>query len=232
MQKLGKYKANDKMSDLVCDDYSILVVISRFGIALGFGDRTVAEVCRHYGVDTPTFLAVINMMLDGERPAPEDCGTISIPCFLQYLHRSHEYFLDFRLPSIRRKLLEALGEGRRDLFESIRSFFDGYAAEVRKHMQYEEQTVFPYVCELLEGRGSNTYEIDMFHRQHSQIEAKITELKNILIKYYPGDQNYELNSALFDIFLCESDLASHNYVENNLFIPVVAALEAKVREKR
>ena len=39
------------MCDLVCDRYPVLQVMSRFGIALGFGDKTIAEVCAENKVD-------------------------------------------------------------------------------------------------------------------------------------------------------------------------------------
>ena len=54
-----KYKETDHMGDIICDDYRILQVISRFGLSLGFGDHTVAETCQAAGVDAPTFLAVV-----------------------------------------------------------------------------------------------------------------------------------------------------------------------------
>ena len=42
----------------------------------------------------------------------------------------------------------------------------------------------------------------------------------------------EMNGVLFDIFLCESELASHNDLENRLFIPAVAEVERKIRDAR
>ena len=57
MYKLGAYNQNNRMSDLVCDNYPVLLVMSRFGIALGFGDKSIGEVCRENGVHTETFLA-------------------------------------------------------------------------------------------------------------------------------------------------------------------------------
>ena len=38
MYKNGKYRETDKMSDLICENYPMVLVMSRFGIALGFGD--------------------------------------------------------------------------------------------------------------------------------------------------------------------------------------------------
>ena len=56
------------MCDLVCDRYPVLLIMSRFGIALGFGDKTIGEVCFDSGVDTATFLAVVNMHADDKAP--------------------------------------------------------------------------------------------------------------------------------------------------------------------
>ena len=54
------YKATDKMSEIICDNASLLLVMSRFGISLGFGDDSVHQVCSRQNVDLGTFLAVIN----------------------------------------------------------------------------------------------------------------------------------------------------------------------------
>lgn len=57
MYKLGAYNQDNRMSDLVCDNYPVLLVMSRFGIALGFGDKTIGQVCEECEVHTGTFLA-------------------------------------------------------------------------------------------------------------------------------------------------------------------------------
>jgi len=211
------------MCDLVCDRYPVLLIMSRFGIALGFGDKTIGEVCLDSGVDTATFLAVVNMHSDDKAPDPE---TISVAALVGYLRNSHVYFLDFRLPAIRRKLIEAVDCALSDVSFAIMRFFDEYAAEVQRHMSYEEQTVFPYVESLLSGEKNTAYSIDIFRRQHDQIDIKLRELKNIIIKYYPSGSSNELNGVLFDIFNCEHELASHNAVEDELFIPAVERLAA------
>ena len=225
MYKSGGYGGDDRMCDLVCDRYSVLQVMSRFGIALGFGDKTIAEVCTDNKVDTATFLAVVNLLMNfgnGEELAEE----VSVRALTDYLHNSHGYFLDFRLPAIRRKLIEAVDCSQSDVSFAIMRFFDEYAAEVQRHMAYEEQTVFPYVESLLAGEKNTTYSMEIFRRQHDQVDAKLRELKNIIIKYYPSGSTNELNGVLFDIFTCERELASHNAVEDEIFIPAVERLAA------
>lgn len=225
--KLGKYKQTDKMSDLVCENYSTLLVMSRFGIALGFGDRSIDDVCKCEGVDTATFLAVVNMMLDEEPLDESQYSEISVEAFMQYLHNSHDYYLEYRLPAIRAKLVAAIDKDS-DVSVVIIRFFDEYAAEVHKHMLYEEHMLLPYVRALLAGKKLANYNVDTFERQHDDVEEKMTDLKNILIKYYRVDDHNELNGVLFDIFSIERDLASHNFVENNLLVPIVKQLERKI----
>ena len=225
MYKSGGYGGDDRMCDQVCDRYAVLQVMSRFGIALGFGDKTIAEVCADNQVDTATFLAVVNLLMNfgnGEELA----GEVSVRALTDYLHNSHGYFLDFRLPTIRRKLIEAVDCSQSDVSFAIMRFFDEYVAEVQRHMAYEEQTVFPYVESLLAGEKNTTYSMDIFRRQHDQVDAKLRELKNIIIKYYPSGSTNQLNGVLFDIFTCEQELASHNAVEDEIFIPAVERLAA------
>ena len=231
MYKLGAYNQDNRMSDLVCDNYPVLLVMSRFGIVLGFGDKTIGQVCEECEVHTGTFLAVVNLLLD-EGEAEDYKGDISVGALLGYLHNSHDYFLNFRLPTIRRNLLGAIDCGEKDIAIAILRFFDEYVAEVQKHMRYEETTVFPYVTSLLRGVRVGEYSIAVFRKRHDQVEAKLTELKNILIKYYPASSTNELNGVLFDIFTCEQDLASHNYIEDYLFVPAIQELERKMEQAK
>ena len=214
------YSSDMRMCDLVCDRYPVLQVMSRFGIALGFGDKTIAEVCAENKVDTETFLAVVGMSVN-RSGGVELSGAVAVRSLLSYLHNSHSYFLGFRLPAIRRKLIGAVDCSLSDVSFAIMRYFDEYAAEVDRHMAYEEKSVFPYVEALLAGEKKADYSIDVFRRQHDQVEARLHELKNIIIKYYPSGGTNELNGVLFDIFTCEQELASHNAVENEIFIPAV-----------
>ena len=72
MYKTSKYTLTDKMSYLICDNYTLLQVMSRFDLSLGFGDKTVQEVCRENGVDCRTFLAVVNFMIEDSNRMEDD----------------------------------------------------------------------------------------------------------------------------------------------------------------
>jgi regulator of cell morphogenesis and NO signaling len=226
--KLEQYLATSKMRDLLVDNQQLLMTLSRFGIALGFGDATVSDVCRHCGVDTNTFLAVANLISH----KPYEHLKVSLPSLMRYLRRAHAYFLDFSLPSIRRKLIEAISTGNAgDISVFVVKFFDEYTEDVRAHMRYEDEKVFTHVDALLAGNGSANYSITHFGSTHHPLDAKIKELKEIFLFHYSAEEGARvdmLNAVLFDIITFEHDLENHCRVEDALFVPAVEHLESSV----
>lgn len=224
------YEASDKMISLIRDNYNLLQSLGSFGISLGFGDKTVKQVCDDQNVDTNTFLAVVNFTINGYREM-DDVSRLSVPTLLQYLKASHDFFLGFQLPFIRKELVDALDEND-NLARLILKLYDEYSRSVTLHMKYEEKTVFPYVESLLAGKPMANYAIDMYSKHHGQESSKLRELKSIIIKYFPGDclRNNQLSATLYDIYNNEEWLALHAEVEDNIFIPAIKYLEDKSRQ--
>ena len=230
MKRMKLYEAEDKMIDLISDNYSMLQGLSAFGIRLGFGDKTVDEVCREQDVDCYTFLTVVNFLINGYTPKETD-DKISVNTLLGYLQASHRYFLDFQLPSIRTKLEASLYEGD-GLATLILRLYDEYAHDIRLHMKYEEKTLFPYVEALLRGEQKPDYNVDIFSKHHSDTTGKFQELKNIIIKYLPhnGLANNQLTATLYDIYNNEDWLLNHSNVEEVLFVPAIRILEQRAKD--
>lgn len=225
MYKVGKYLPGDLMSDLICNNYPMLLVMSRFGIDLGFGEDSIESVCQKSNVDVYTFLTVVNLLIaDDKNSITVDYTKVSLSSLISYLHNSHTYFLEYKLPSIRKKLVSAM-ESKDDVAVVVINYYDEYVSEVNKHMMYEEQTLFPYIKAVVEGQGTDQYSIDEYIKHHDKVESKLTELKDILLKYYPARTTNELNNALYDIFSCERDLASHNSIEDFLLVPTMKYFE-------
>lgn len=224
------YEASDKMISLIRDNYNLLQSLGSFGISLGFGDKTVKQVCDDQNVDTNTFLAVVNFTINGYREM-DDVSRLSVPTLLQYLKASHDYFIGFQLPFIRKELVDALDEND-NLARLILKLYDEYSRSVTQHMKYEEKTVFPYVESLIAGKQMANYAIDMYSKHHGQESSKLRELKSIIIKYFPGDclRNNQLSATLYDIYNNEEWLALHAEVEDNIFIPAIKYLEEKSRQ--
>lgn len=223
------YEADDKMISIIADNYDTLQSLGRFGINLGFGDKTVREVCEHQQVDTYTFLAVVNFTINGSREFDQEL--LSIPTLLHYLKASHDYYLNFQLPFIRKQLVDAL-DVNDSLAKLIIKLYDEYAQEIHLHMEYEEQTVFPYVDHLLNNQVDENYDIGIFSKNHSKIDVKLRELKNIILKYLPSDMrhNNQLTATLYNLYINEEWLLNHAMVEDFLFIPAISYLERKFKQ--
>ncbi len=229
MKEQKIYEADDKMISLIGDNYNLLQALGAFGISLGFGDKTVRETCEGNGVDTHTFLAVVNYAINGIEVAGDD-QDISVSTLLHYLDASHAYFIDFQLPYIRRELEESLNK-ESSLAQLIIRLYDEYACEIRRHMHYEQQTLFPYVKTLLDGQLAGDYNVEMFSKHHDAVDQQLHELKILIIKYLPQDglHNNQLTAALHDIYENEVWLHLHAMVEDHIFVPAIRRLERFVK---
>ncbi len=221
-----KYLPSNSMREIIRDNNMLLMAISRFDIAFGFGDSTIAEACGENGVDAATFLAVCNLLSGYAEESPD----VSLPSLMGYLRRAHTSFLDVTLPKIRHHLIEAINYSETDdVAFLLMKFFDDYVLEVKRHMDYENDVIFTYVDRLLAGEVDEEFSIARFSTCHSPMAAKLNELKDIYIYHYKRKDNARLSATLFDIIICERDLMTHFKVEDRLFVPAVERLENSLR---
>ena len=231
MKQVKTYEATDKLINLIRDNYNVLQSLSAFGIALGFGDKTVNEVCRHAKVDAATFLAVVNLTINGVVDTrPEDLSAHSL---LQYLDACHRYYIEYQLPFVRRQLAESI-DSDNEIGALILKVYDEYAQEIRRHMRYEEKVLFPYVEKLITGEISANYSINDFAKQHAEADKSLKELKQLIIKYLPSSINssHRLTSALFSIYNNEEWLANHQNVEDKILVPLIFRMEQDLKVER
>src|SRR3712207_4503385 len=111
MKHQKTYEADDQMISIIRDNSNILQSLGSFGINLGFGNKTVAEVCEDQNVDTYTFLAIVNFTINGYYNS-HDADRISVSTLLKYLKASHAYYIDFQLPYIRKERSEERRVGK------------------------------------------------------------------------------------------------------------------------
>ena len=224
-----KFTENSRLGDVLTEHYQILLLLSRFGISLGFGDKTVKAVCADNRVDCKTFLAVCNYVASGDSSLYHN---VDIESMVRFLRLAHKYYLEFLLPELRTKLVSIVGSLPDSMFSAlVIKLFDSYKEEVRKHLAYEDKVLFDYIQRLMDGEEDlPALSLASFIRQHDNIDTQLFELKNAMIRYFPAGENLrEVNQVLYDIFAFEEDLKSHCEIEGDLFIPAVVELEKKRR---
>ncbi|MDE7369205.1 MAG: LuxR C-terminal-related transcriptional regulator [Muribaculaceae bacterium] len=220
------FTPDDQLRDLIEENPNLLGVLSRFGLSFGFGDKTVKEVCEEDDVDLNSFLAVCNFLCSRNYSDYK----ISLPTLMSYLRKAHIHFLDYLLPSIRRKLIEAINRSDvNDVSFLLLKFYDDYVKEVHNHMHHENDDVFSYVSRLLAGEVSEKFRIRDYSLNHVSMTKKLNELKDVFIRHYHVKDNEILTAALTDIIYCGNEFNNHCDIENKLFIPEVERLEKSLK---
>ena len=214
-----------KMADVILSNNKLMFVLPRFGLKFGMGEKNVKELCEEADVPSSLFLLVCNVYSDPEyKPSQAALHSFDLADLLVYLHNSHSDYLDVRIPAVQRKIMK-LAELCGNKGTVLIKFFDEYIREVKKHFSYEESKVFPYIEKLLTNGKQKDFNIATYQKNHTDIEDKLTELKNILIKYVPQVSLEVHREALLDLFLFEDDLDRHSLIENRIVVPLVSEIE-------
>lgn len=223
------YTKRMKVADLLANDGTLLSILQRLDIKLGFGEATVAELCSRYGISAELFLIICNIYSFSDyRPEVDSLSESDIKSITTYLRASHRYYTGVCFPAIHenvhRMVKELDGMSRR----LIDKFYDDYDNEVSNHFRYEEEVVFPYIESLIAGNGSDSgkYSISQFEHNHSNINEKLNDLKNIIIKYLGEEFSLPVRFELLNnIYNVEEDLRKHSLIEDRLLVPLVEKLE-------
>jgi regulator of cell morphogenesis and NO signaling len=170
------FSGNIKMADLLMANGRLFYVLPCFGIELGFGEKTVEQVCAEYGLSVPLFLLICNIyVFDDYAPNYVELNQISIENVVTYLQNSHRIYLETTLPQTLDKVL-ALAELHVQPTNKnmLVAFCDKYRHEAVAHIQYEEEVVFAHIDKLLADKKSS-YAISKFENSHKNIETTLHE---------------------------------------------------------
>ena len=230
------YNPRMKMADLVASDISLLSILQRLNIRLGFGEATVAEVCAQHNISAELFLMICNIYSFRDyEPQIDTLGNEDIMSITMYLRASHNYYRTICFPALHdniHRMVKELDEISRRLIDK---FYDDYDSEVNNHFQYEEEVVFPYIERLLNnsGSGNGEYRISLFGHSHGNVNEKLNDLSNIIIKDLNGEYASQLRfEILAEINSIGNDLLKHSDIENKLLVPLVEKIEKHYEEGR
>lgn len=236
-----------KMAELIHMNPLLLPVINRFGIRLGFGDRSIAEVCNNSDVNAGFFLEIVKAFNDENYLPEKHLQEFNARMIIDYLNATHNYYRETKVPELQsliKSLVETTEPEYKNTAELLNGFFREYVTELNEHLYLEEQQTFPYVLwlqDFVEGKANDTtrpvneedYKIYHFVEEHSNLEDKLLDLKNIIIKYIPSPLNSNLcNKILEGLFQLETDLRDHAWIEDKVLVPKVRMMEKKLGSKK
>ena len=233
------FNENSKLASVILKDHSLLPVINRFGIKLGFGDETIKSICEEKGIDLHFFIETINVFHHEAYFPEKRLLDFPVSIVIDYLIKTHQYYKDYLMPENDRLIELFLADSPNESSDNelVRKFYAKFKEEFVIHINFEEREMFPYVLELNEvvedpslrsqfSRKYPSFSITSFEKEHSNMDEKMDDLKNIIIKYLPPnyDQNRG-NAFLYNLFMFEKDLKNHSRIEDHILIPKVQQLE-------
>ncbi len=227
------YKETGNLSALITAQPQLLLTLSHFGIPMGFGDKTIAQVCAEHSVDPKFFLLICEVYSnDNYMPSAATLRATPMEGLVPYLLRSHDYYLNRRLPHIGHHLEKIADMLPPRAGKAIKQFFNAYIEEVREHFAHEEKIVYPHISNLIGGKNDD-FKIKDFLVSHGNLEDKLSDLVQIIFKYLPGSSCHEDSShadddsidMIFDILQLSRDLRKHAIIEDKILGPYVKQLE-------
>lgn len=222
------------MSSLIDGNYNLLPVINRFGIRLGFKEKTIGEVCRENNINTDFFLAIVNTYTDEGYFPEAELLSFSPILIIDYLKHTHNYYITYVLPKIERLLNQVLLSCTENCssLKMISTFYQKYKAELLLHLKLEDEKVFPYIIDLYENKrlGAGGSSIEVIENEHTNVEVKLGDLKNLVIKYLePNYDDNAMNEFLTALYQFENDLNDHARIEDHILIVQVIEFEKELK---
>lgn len=227
------YSVRTKLVDILLENSDLITVLERMGISLGFGEATVGQICRQYGLDEEFFLMLCQIYHNPKfAPDSNRLTHAALPQILRYLKASHNYYIQTLFPQLEAMFSQTVMQLSTEHQQILKHFYQEYQEEAIRHFDYEESHVFPYVEHLIAcgGRCSNSFHIQQFSENHTDIDSKLHDLKCIFIKYIPSAPSSW--NLLHTIFHLEDDLLRHTVVEDSVLTPLVLRLESENKEEK
>ena len=230
------------MCRAVLENNRLLPLFARFNIRLGFGEKSVEEVCRIHEVDPDFFLEISNVYLGGDDNPREDLAHFPLEAMVKYLRATHSYYVEVALPRVEHLIGQLLSQPElsKNELSLLSGFFDDYKKDFMLHLFQEENEVLPYILELERQSLSERpdpaliirlkdYSIRKFAQEHDRLEYSLENLSRLIIKYLPPLEDQELClKVLLELADLVKDLVDHADMEDKVLIPRVADLEQQV----
>lgn len=206
-----------KVSEIVISEPSTLTVLNRFGIYLGFGDKTVSDICNEKNIDTEFIVSMLNTYINENYFPEEALKSYSIKLMFEYFNKTNHYYLRVQLPNIERhfnSFVERSEQGNKSL-ELLREFFNEVKNELTSRIVIDTQ-LFGENTEISEKT------IEHLNVETDSIEDKLNDLINMFVIHLKG--NYDTNlchAVLFSILSLKKDISQNNRLRYRILLPLL-----------
>jgi regulator of cell morphogenesis and NO signaling len=219
---------NSKVAELIFAYPSLIIMLEHFEVECNVGDMTVSEVCSQAALSPHVFVTFGNLFIGKGATTKHVFKAQEIAVILRYLRNCHKYYRNEKYPEILQYIQSIREANNTPEIKLLETFFNQYFSEVAQHLDYEEAVAFPYFETLINEpiNAELSFSATQYHNHHTDIEEKLADLKNLLIKHvHVGNQQGLRRKLLASLFELEFDLRIHSLIEEKMLVPSIAKIE-------
>lgn len=206
------------------------------------------QVMQRYPTQPPTpgeqtdFISALLRVFEEKLFNARDFDSFPVELVVDYIQRTHVYYLEKKLPEIEQSILLLSGhyEAEHPILAALHNFFHCYVKDLSEHIQAEETLLLPYINNLREAGQSpqrfsrfllhrQEYSVDRFLSDHHDTEDELKDIRQTIRLYEPPATNESLYRILLtQLQVFEQDLSVHAHIEEEVLIPKAQKMEKEL----
>ncbi|MCS6824434.1 MAG: hypothetical protein NZ529_09070 [Cytophagaceae bacterium] len=227
------YLKGESPLEIVNANPHLASIFQRLEINPSIWNKSIEEIgCL---VNTPSdFIVQILIAFDANNTPNVRClGKFPIHTILDYLKKTHKYYLNKSIPEMELTLHDILRKYPSEIsLVSLSTLFLQYKRKLVKHIKDEEDLLFPYIEHLLElfknpelnsrlfKNLTDHFSIRTFEESHDEIEEEVVMIKEIIFNLSPKHPiAFSFRIFLNQLQNFENDLHRHSIIEDSVLIP-------------
>ncbi|HVW59700.1 MAG TPA: hemerythrin domain-containing protein [Puia sp.] len=191
------------------------------------------------GVDNE-FITTLLRSFEEKSFTAADFEPYRIGLIVDYIQRTHSFYLQKKLPEIAQSILLLSGhyESNHPILMILQTFFHRYCQDLTTHINEEERLLLPYIVKLNNAflapyhfseyvMAGQRYSIAQFLEDHHDTEDELKDIRETIRLYQPPATNESLYRILLtQLETFEQDLHVHARIEEDVLIPKAKKLES------
>lgn len=223
----------------IASQEEVQLILQRYDSAQAHNLAYTYEELRGLGIQPEFLLALLDVFENPTAFQPSQFSHFNLEIIVDYLHKTHAYYMDKKLPEIEQSILQLINAypERHPLLLLLNTFYHDYKNHLLKHIEVEEQELMPYILTLEKKAQGHTVAnlnspltVKQFIDQHHDTEKDLEEIRNTILHYSPPIENKTLYRILLSqLQVLEKDLAIHALIEDDVLLPRALDIENRLQ---
>jgi regulator of cell morphogenesis and NO signaling len=239
MEGLFMTTLTQTVGQMVVDKPARAAVFERVGIDFCCGGKlTLEDACRNRGLSVSEVLDLLTQADSNAETVKDDCAAFSLTALCDHIVSRHHSYLRREMPRIGTlifRVAEAHGERHPEL-RRLLELYTRFAGEIKRHIDVEEEVLFPMIRQLESGRASQagspgriellTEDLANEHETAGSVLGEVRMLTHDFLVPCDACDSYKL--MLMQLAELERDMHEHVGIENNILFPKACYVERTI----